>query len=366
MKKPLMKMTFFYAIAVVLILAVPTGAEAQPGCNFPAPSNFITTTDQTTMTMTWSPVSIAQGYFLEVFDVTAGDLFFSTTIPFGTNFFVVSGIQPTHQYSNVLKILCPDGCIGSSSAASSGGRILVEDVVLLQGIPTCGLNCQNPANPVLLTDTLLLWPNSVSDNTRLLQTFSLKKNGAGTARYKIARDNDTKSLIFYQDCNGNNNNCDCFVLQNNIICTSGGDTILRSYFRDPNKIIVKTYDNWSVRYKTDSCAQVVVQEVAPGEEDRAVSQEAGDQGLMPDNWHCFPNPAEDQFFITFNLPVPQVVSIRLVNTYGQEIISFIKEEKINQGFFSDTYAINGVPEGVYFVEFRSESGTRADKIVVER
>ncbi len=363
MCKTIIKLIFSpLLITLLLIVATPVLSAQSGGCAIPPPDEFVASTNGNTLQLNWTPVSSGIGYYIEVMDLTTNTPFFNTTLGTGVTSFVVSGINPTHQYLITLRVICPGGCISTIPIMASGGIITVEDVVLLQGLPPCGLECTNPVNSLALLDTLLHWPASGLTDTRMTCAINLKRGNLGSARFRVARNNNNQNLILYQDCNNANNNCNCFVQNDTVYCTSQNTTVMRAVFRQPNQIIIHLFDNWTARYKLDSCSTSVLN--APFPEERSSSilsfkSELSDLSLAP-------NPAADMVRIRFVLADEAPVSILLTDIYGREMRRWEEQLNLPAGDYESGYSVAGVPPGTYFISVHSDNTVLSGQIAIDR
>ena len=81
------------------------------------------------------------------------------------------------------------------------------------------------------------------------------------------------------------------------------------------------------------------------------------------NVSIFPNPAKDNFTLSYSLPQEENTSINLYNSKGQQVKS-IQSGILPQGENKINGDVKGLPTGLYFVRITSGSGTEVAKIMV--
>ncbi|MCD6063541.1 MAG: hypothetical protein K0R82_1452, partial [Flavipsychrobacter sp.] len=88
----------------------------------------------------------------------------------------------------------------------------------------------------------------------------------------------------------------------------------------------------------------------------------GEQVYLPDKLLVMvhPNPATDEFFVSFNSPIREKMKIRLVNITGITVLNTYTAEK-NTG--TTTISVNDLPAGIYIIEVTGTSGTFKQKIL---
>jgi hypothetical protein len=79
-------------------------------------------------------------------------------------------------------------------------------------------------------------------------------------------------------------------------------------------------------------------------------------------FQAFPNPASDVLQVKMSLQKEDNVSISLVNTAGQSILqkNILHARNIQESFY-----INGLAKGIYFLKIQTSQGVAAEKIVIE-
>jgi hypothetical protein len=81
--------------------------------------------------------------------------------------------------------------------------------------------------------------------------------------------------------------------------------------------------------------------------------------------NCYPNPAYNEVYYKFDLPVLYPVSIRLYNILGEEVITK-NMGNILPGEYIIRLDLSGIPEGVYFYRFSAGLIINTGKIVIKR
>ena len=86
-----------------------------------------------------------------------------------------------------------------------------------------------------------------------------------------------------------------------------------------------------------------------------LTSEASDLGKRT-NLRVYPNPATNQFFVQMVHSQPIEVAISLFSSTGQEIIRGIPQRF--QGIFQDTYSIDGLSTGIYWLQIQETQNRR--------
>jgi Fibronectin type III domain len=98
-------------------------------CNLPAPSNLVVTDITTTsLSFAWSPVSGADGYGVQLIDVSNGEMVYTDHI-YNENI-AINGLQPDRQYEFGVWAYCVNGERGGvSTIIARTDFIIVDDIV---------------------------------------------------------------------------------------------------------------------------------------------------------------------------------------------------------------------------------------------
>jgi len=80
------------------------------------------------------------------------------------------------------------------------------------------------------------------------------------------------------------------------------------------------------------------------------------------HFFVYPNPNDGQFEVTFDLPQPQSVHLRLRNTLGQEIKAFDYKAV---SFETMSIDLRSYPKGVYFLQMETNQGMVTRKVVLQ-
>jgi Zn-dependent metalloprotease len=115
----------------------------------------------------------------------------------------------------------------------------------------------------------------------------------------------------------------------------------------------------------DPCASAIVAPIVGGSENRDPS--AGPTGNFAENGAApvvFPNPFRSKVRIQFELEQEGSVSLRLLDTYGQEVYRWYENETLPAGEHTVLYTRTGLPNGMYTVEMYS-GGKHASKQLVK-
>lgn len=79
-------------------------------------------------------------------------------------------------------------------------------------------------------------------------------------------------------------------------------------------------------------------------------------------FQAFPNPASDVLQVKMSLQKEDNIKISLVNTAGQSIL---QKEILHAMNIQESFHINGLAKGIYFLKIQTSQGIAADKIVIE-
>jgi hypothetical protein len=76
-----------------------------------------------------------------------------------------------------------------------------------------------------------------------------------------------------------------------------------------------------------------------------------------------PNPFDGATTITFALPHSAFITLAILNSLGQEVVSVLSEER-EAGTHSITYSADGLPSGIYSYRLSDGTGVAIGKMVV--
>ncbi|UXP31949.1 S8 family serine peptidase [Reichenbachiella agarivorans] len=76
----------------------------------------------------------------------------------------------------------------------------------------------------------------------------------------------------------------------------------------------------------------------------------------------YPNPAQREITIKLILPMPSIVSIRLVDTQGRQQLAIENNDQSNK-LIKWEIDLSDYPAGIYFIQVRSDFGTRVSRFV---
>ncbi len=79
----------------------------------------------------------------------------------------------------------------------------------------------------------------------------------------------------------------------------------------------------------------------------------------------YPNPFNPSTAIGYSLPQTAVVSLRIFNTLGEEVVSLVSEQK-EAGYHQTTWNASNVPSGIYFYRLRVGDFTETKKMILLR
>ena len=88
-----------------------------------------------------------------------------------------------------------------------------------------------------------------------------------------------------------------------------------------------------------------------------------DENEFVNNMNIFPNPANNNLNLSFNINTPQNISIKMNNVTGQNVYSEIHSNF--NGVFNKTIDVSSLSKGVYFVNVLTEKASITRKIVIQ-
>jgi hypothetical protein len=80
----------------------------------------------------------------------------------------------------------------------------------------------------------------------------------------------------------------------------------------------------------------------------------------------YPNPFNPRTVIQFSLPKPAVVSLKVYNTFGQEVVTLVSHEAYDAGDYAVTFNASGLASGVYFYRLQAGEFTATKKMLLMR
>jgi len=114
-----------------------------------------------------------------------------------------------------------------------------------------------------------------------------------------------------------------------------------------------TYTYTDVNNCTGTATQTIFADICTGVQDPA------ELSAM----NVYPNPAQGQFTLELQMPSAQTVEVRALDLLGQEILA----QRIELGAGTTRMDVNaaGWAKGIYLVQLRTATGTRAQRIVIQ-
>ncbi len=91
------------------------------------------------------------------------------------------------------------------------------------------------------------------------------------------------------------------------------------------------------------------------------TQEAAIAGL---NYEVFPNPSEDMFHISFDLPQADKTEIKISDLLGQEVKSVVREH-LSEGYHEYQVDGTGLSKGIYLISLKAGEIFTVKKLVIE-
>lgn len=83
-------------------------------------------------------------------------------------------------------------------------------------------------------------------------------------------------------------------------------------------------------------------------------------------FNLYPNPANDHITLEYVLPESSDVTIRLINTMGQQMKVLHQNTEQTNGFYSINIEVNNLEAGIYFILLESKQNTISEKLVIRR
>jgi hypothetical protein len=80
----------------------------------------------------------------------------------------------------------------------------------------------------------------------------------------------------------------------------------------------------------------------------------------------YPNPFNPRTVIQFSLPKPEAVSLKVYNTFGQEVLTLVDHEIYDAGDYAVTFNASGLASGVYFYRLQAGEFTATKKMLLMR
>jgi len=71
----------------------------------------------------------------------------------------------------------------------------------------------------------------------------------------------------------------------------------------------------------------------------------------------YPNPFNPATTISFDLPEPAIVTLKVYNVLGQELATLLNRESMEAGTQSIEFTANNFPSGVYFYQIVAQGIT---------
>jgi len=90
-----------------------------------------------------------------------------------------------------------------------------------------------------------------------------------------------------------------------------------------------------------------------------------DNVIQNNTFNIFPNPAQDQLNITFDLKVSSDINIHFYNAIGQQV-KHLPSNTYGLGNHTIQMKTNDLPSGIYIVTLQTEEGTISKKITITK
>ncbi len=95
----------------------------------------------------------------------------------------------------------------------------------------------------------------------------------------------------------------------------------------------------------------------------SVKPYSGDIGVT--NFTIVPNPTRGSADIAFDLNTPERVVISVIDVLGNQITT-LNSKLMNQGSYHIPYAMNGLPNGTYYIRMQTPLGVMTRKLILTR
>jgi hypothetical protein len=88
--------------------------------------------------------------------------------------------------------------------------------------------------------------------------------------------------------------------------------------------------------------------------------------LLINNFRVYPNPANQNASVSFELPKAIEGRISLLDLQGRERMILLEKTSISKGFQQLDLDLSGISEGIYLLTLFSDSGIQTQRLVVQR
>ncbi len=82
------------------------------------------------------------------------------------------------------------------------------------------------------------------------------------------------------------------------------------------------------------------------------------------NLNVYPVPANKQLTVSFGLPETSIVNVKLYSIDGK-LVKELENNKFEAGDFSQSYSLDGMSKGMYFLNISTGNITQAKKIIID-
>ncbi|MDR2970952.1 MAG: M12 family metallo-peptidase [Bacteroidales bacterium] len=84
------------------------------------------------------------------------------------------------------------------------------------------------------------------------------------------------------------------------------------------------------------------------------------------SYNVYPNPSYELINITYSMDMEMVLSIELVNLFGQRIITVLPKQNHQAGTHTLQIPVSDFPTGTYFLTISSANQTKTEKIIINK
>lgn len=183
--------------------------------------------------------------------------------------------------------------------------------------------------------------------------FNSGNNTDLTLRFNNVTPNSEFIIDLYYDCSTQAPiNMDGFCVRTDEFLTSFLETTIEGFPGTPTEYLIRV----STRITSDQPGEFWFQMI--GEPLSSVDE------LALDNFRLFPNPAQDQLNIDFDLPEASKAEIEIINTLGQRVQQS-SAYNLMSGNNRFNFDISNLQAGIYFFRIHTKEGQKTAKFIKE-
>ena len=95
-----------------------------------------------------------------------------------------------------------------------------------------------------------------------------------------------------------------------------------------------------------------------------ITASINDQAAANTHFQAFPNPAQDQINISFNIDGAQTIAVDLYNNLGQKVVTIAEPGKLS-GTKNVPFNVSTLPRGLYFIKATIGQRSECQKLLIE-